>query len=93
MWICKGEGAPDIWEKAVKELQTWLHNANTDPTVMHIVIQYLTGWQLGINPAYEAPAGYQEAINNQDQIGWHRLIEDWIAKDWAAIQQQYYQLI
>jgi hypothetical protein len=59
VWICKGEGVPDIWE--------------------------LTGWRLGINPAYGAPAGYQEAINNQDQIGWHRLIEGWIAKDWAAI--------
>jgi hypothetical protein len=87
VWICKGEGASDIWEKAVEELQLWLRNANTDPTVTHVVIQYLTGWRLGINPVYESPACFQDAIRNQDQIGWHRLIEGWIAKDWAEIQQ------
>jgi hypothetical protein len=90
VWICQGEGATDIWEKAVEELEQWLRNAN--PTVPHRVILYLKGWCFGSNTAYEALSGFQDAIRNQDQIGWHRFIKGWLAKDWAEIQQRYYQL-
>ena len=30
---------------------------------------------------------------NQEHIGWNKVLEGWLAKDWREIQQRYYQLI
>jgi hypothetical protein len=93
VWICQGKGTIDIWDKAVEALELWLRTVNMDPKVTHLIIQYLNGWRCRINPAYEAPPGFQDVVRNQNQIGWQRFIEGWLTKDWAAIQQQYYELI
>ncbi len=93
IWACKGEGTSDIWNRAIEALEQWLRISDTEPTVAHLIVTHLQRWRSGESTANEAPGIFQEVVNNQAYIGWHKLIEGWQSKEWCDIQQRYYQLI
>jgi hypothetical protein len=64
VWKCNGEGAKDIWEKALDELEMWLRSVDTDLTLTYILVTSLKGWQSGVTGGYKPPRVFQEAISN-----------------------------
>ncbi len=41
VWLCHGEGADEIWEKAIKDLDGWLSSKQTDPDLQHMIVTHL----------------------------------------------------
>lgn len=93
VWACKGEGTSDIWDKATEELGHWLRHMDTDPTIAHLLLQYIKGWRSGSGIECDDAGSFREAVMNQEYIVWSRVLEGWLAKDWSEIQKRYYQLI
>jgi hypothetical protein len=75
VWICHGERADDIWEKALKNLEQWLQSKQTDPDIQHILISYLCGWRLDQIPNEETFFVFDDLIRQQSKIGWSRFFE------------------
>lgn len=41
VWTCKGEGANEVWEKALIDLEGWFNQKHTDPDLQHAIISHL----------------------------------------------------
>jgi len=48
VWLCKAPGARVVWMKAIAFIELKLRQLNTDPTLRHIILHYLSGWQSGV---------------------------------------------
>ncbi len=40
VWSCHGEGADDVWENAIHDLEEWLNSKQTDPDIQHTILPY-----------------------------------------------------
>jgi hypothetical protein len=89
VWTCKNPGARDIWSKAIASIEISLRKLNTDPTIRHIIILYLTGWQTGEDILYNPPRALEAAVQEQNQIGWNQFFEGWLSSQWVIAQQHY----
>ena len=38
VWTCHGQGADDIWEKALSNLEWWFNSMQTDPDIQNTLI-------------------------------------------------------
>ena len=92
VWTCKDPEARDIWSKAIASIELLLRKLNTDPTICHIIILYLTGWQTGEDILYTPPSALEAAVQEQNQIGWNRFFEGWLSSQWVIAQQHYYSV-
>jgi hypothetical protein len=93
VWLCHGEGANDIWDKAMTDLEGWLNAKQTDPDLQHAIISYLRTWK---DEKHRDPSSFfvfDELIQQQSNIGWRRFFEGWFCTDWALLQQAYYKSI
>jgi len=90
VWTCSDPGARDIWNKSVDSLDLFLRKQDTDPTLLHIIKVYLQSWQTGVAISYSPPRAFEQLIQEQSQIGWHRFFEGWFSPGWRDAQQRYY---
>jgi len=90
VWTCSDPGARDIWNKSVDNLDLFLRKQDTDPTLLHIIKVYLQSWQTGVAISYSPPRAFEQLIQEQSQIGWHRFFEGWFSPGWRDAQQRYY---
>jgi hypothetical protein len=93
VWRCKGPGTAEIWNKSLQELETLLHQLDTDPTLTYIILVHLRGWWSGENVTYIPPREFQDLLHDQQTIGWRRFFKGWFAYSWAEMQQRYYNLL
>jgi hypothetical protein len=93
VWRCKGPGTVEIWNKSLQELETLLHQLDTDPTLTYIILVHLRGWWSGEHVTYIPPREFQDLLHDQQTIGWRRFFEGWFAYSWAEMQQRYYNLL
>jgi len=93
VWRCKGPGTAERWNKSLQELETLLHQLDTDPIFTHIILVYLRGWWSGENVTYIPPRAFQDLLHDQQTIGWRRFFEGWFVYSWAEKQQMYYNLL
>ncbi|MFN9980554.1 MAG: hypothetical protein ACK53Y_11590, partial [bacterium] len=83
----------EIWNKSLQELETLLHQLDTDPTLTYIILVHLRGWWSGEHVTYIPPREFQDLLHDQQTIGWRRFFEGWFAYSWAEMQQRYYNLL
>jgi len=93
VWLCKGLGAEERWNKALEDLATLMHQMETDPTLIHIILVYLRGWWSNEAVFYQPPRQFQELLQDQQKVGWRRFFEGWLVCSWAEKQQRYYTLL
>ena len=90
---CSGEGANDIWTKALKKLEDWMLESQTDPDIQEAVIHSLNQWRYPSRSASPIPSSLKVSMDQQNDIGWQSFLEGWIAMDWECVQQEYYDFL
>jgi hypothetical protein len=90
VWICKAAGANDIWSKAIDSIELTLRKLNMEPTLRHTLLLYLKGWHSGETIRYLPPRALEEALQEQNSIGWNRFFEGWLSPKWELVQQRHY---
>jgi hypothetical protein len=90
VWTCKDSGARDLWDKAVASIELTLRRLDTEPTIRHLILLYLKGWQTSEDITYLPPRALEAAVQEQIRIGWHRFYEGWLSKQWMILQQCHY---
>jgi hypothetical protein len=93
VWLCHGEGADDVWETALNNLEAWFNIRQTDPDIQNIILSYLKNWREEVSLGTANIFLFDDLILRQSRIGWRRFFEGWLARDWSVAQQAYYQLI
>ena len=92
VWICKGTGVNDLWEKSLISLEGWFNTMHTDPNIQHSILEHLRGWRNGTSINIPTVT-LEEILDNQSQIGWRRFFEGWLIRGWRITQQAYYRSI
>jgi hypothetical protein len=92
VWRCSGQQENEIRDKALDRLTEWMQEHKTNLDVHDTVLQYLNSRRYGTS-CTNVPYGLQEVINQQQQIGWQPFLEGWLALEWQATQQAYYNMI
>jgi hypothetical protein len=90
VWVCKDLGARDTWSNAIATIDLTLRKLDTDPTIRHLILVYLNGWQTGTDITYKPPQELEAVLREQTTIGWHHFFEGWLSKSWIEAQQTYY---
>ncbi len=93
VWACHGEGADNIWETALNNLEGWFNLLDTDPDLQHLVLQHLQSWRddTGLRPYTNFML--EGIVQSQSRVGWRRFFEGWLVMEWTEAQQAYYHLI
>jgi hypothetical protein len=92
VWKCIGEGASDVWDRSLTDLEEWLNSVNTDPDITTSILWNLNKWRDPIS-AGAPPTILDDIAEQQDDIGWLNFFEGKLAMAWEETQQQYYILI
>jgi hypothetical protein len=92
VWICRGPGTEEIWNKAVTELEHLLSKLDKDPLLKYLIITYLKGWRSGEGIQYEAPRQFHAILQAQKLVGWSSFFEGWLVTAWSQQQQRYYDI-
>jgi hypothetical protein len=93
VWICHGEGADNLWEKSITNLEGWLNSRDSDPDLQHLVTSYLRSWRDDTASNSSTTFLFEHIVHSQAGIGWRSFFEGWLAKEWTRAQQAYYSLI
>jgi hypothetical protein len=89
VWLCRDPGAQEVWSKALASLELSLRKWDMDPTILHVIMTYLKGWQSNEQVLYQPPRFLEDVFNEQCRIGWRRFFEGWLSTSWEALQQQF----
>ena len=95
VWQCAGRGADDRWEKSITELHEWMLAMDTAPEVSEVIYAHLRSWRAGgtaVGRRYEFP-GIDQALDYQAAFGWHAFFEGFLVRNWAEVQQTYYNWV
>jgi len=89
--LCTGHQASDIWHTSIDTLDTYLADHDTRPDLQAAILHCLNHWrtQQPIEPTL-FPLDIQQAIHEQQLIGWKALLEGLPSKLWQTLQHQYY---
>ena len=88
---CKAVGASELWEKALRELEEWMHQRLAAPELASAIINGLQAWrnnQPMIAERYSLPL-LKDAVETQHRLGWRGFIHGFTAKQWALAQSNY----
>jgi predicted RNA-binding Zn-ribbon protein involved in translation (DUF1610 family) len=89
IWRCKHD-TKLIWDKAMKNLEEWMRNNDTDPSLQKAVIQELNQWRSGDSATsrYTKP-WFVTAQSSQEHFGWRNFFEGFIVKEWRDAITKY----
>ncbi len=93
VWTCHGQGADEVWERALSNLEGWFNSMQTDPDIQHIIIAYLKSWRDDTSEISSNSFMLEEVLEHQSSIGWQRFFEGWTGIGWERAQQAYFTLI
>jgi hypothetical protein len=95
VWHCKGHESTKRWEDHLQALQQSLVALNTDPILARIIIERLTTWQSGEQPATLSwiPENYRALLAHQDAQGWDNFFMGLPSLGWTTLQHLYLQRI
>jgi hypothetical protein len=89
--LCTHRTNVEAWELALEELELFLAKKNTCPEIQDIILLRLRQWAFQ-QPytSYTGSAwGLDEAVRQQDRIGWQAAFEGCWAKEWRQAQDKY----
>jgi hypothetical protein len=55
IWVCKEQGAKEVWSKSLATIELFLCKLDTDPTIIHLLMLHLNSWQSGEGVTYQPP--------------------------------------
>ena len=95
VWKCNGDGVQSTWDISIRKLRSWMSAQKTQPNLADVVCDRLTAWRLGSNPTVSVLPflGLSEAVQLQDRVGWQAFLEGLPVRQWAEVQQCYYEWI
>jgi hypothetical protein len=93
VWTCQGEGANEIWNKSLEDLEQWMNINYTNPDLQHLLLTQLSGWRDNSQTSASYPFIFNELLQHQSDIGWNRFFEGWLSHEWLGLQQAYYSAI
>ena len=95
VWLCKGEGVQTRWDQSIKKLREWMTMQQTQPNLANVICDRLSAWRLNIEPKVKVLPflGLRDTVQLQDEVGWQAFLEGTPVKQWAEVQQCYYDWI
>jgi hypothetical protein len=91
---CQGTGAPEQWEKSIKQLETWMKANHTDRNIARAISQGLKAWNRDQPVETETfSLTIARTLAKQTEIGWRNLLEGFPAKRWSDHQELYLKQI
>jgi Sugar (and other) transporter len=91
---CQGSGAPEQWEQAIQNLETWMKANKTDQNITRAICQGLHAWntdQPANTETFSQPIA--KTMDKQTETGWRNLLEGFPVKRWAQNQGYYLKAI
>lgn len=91
---CPAPLAKSTWNKAIEDLQKWALDQKGCPEMINIIISSIQSWQ-SITPYHTfhpQNTTLQQAIKQQDNIGWQNFIEGFWSKKWRTYLEDYFLL-
>lgn len=89
---CEEAGRVDSLQRSITNLDTWLDDMGTDPTLRRLLVEYARGRGgrslFDLTP--DSDSRFDRWATSQDIIGWRRFMEGMISKELISIQRQYY---
>lgn len=91
MWWCPQPEAQHVCSQSIFKLGQWMETQNTAPDIVDIVLSRLSSLSHGTHPQALDPTypGANQALTNQDLIGWMNFLEGCIAQRWTDSQQAF----
>jgi hypothetical protein len=83
IYKCPDKRVQDIWEKAIHELEQYLQQLGTDPSIRGQLIRGLQGWRMDTISTTDPMA------IDQSQIGWDGIMEGVLGRHWEDEQEHY----
>ncbi len=74
VWTCHGEGADDICDRAITNLDSWFNLNQTDPDIQHLIISYLKSWRANDKETTHSTFLLEEIIQGQLKVRWRRFL-------------------
>ena len=95
VWLCKGEGVQTRWEQSIRKLRVWMTMQKTQPNLADVICDRLPAWRLDTEPTVKVLPflGLCDTVKLQDDVGWQAFLEGTPVKQWAEVQQCYYDWI
>ena len=92
---CPQAEAIDLWNQSIAQLDEYLTSIKTDPEITQAICTSLRAWHDGTHlpPMATDNATLQQAIREQDMIGWRSFIDGFHSLAWRDCQQTYLQRI
>ena len=91
---CDESGRVEALLATADELSNWLDEVNTDPDIADCIVEYVKGrggkTMRDIEADLELPPEFKEVAVSQDKIGWQRMLEGMISKEFVRLQQYYW---
>jgi hypothetical protein len=92
--LCQESSATQVWDKAVEDLDTWMSDNLTEPSMQEAIISGITSWRTTRNHHYIANNQIlRQAILEQGTIGWNNLFKGFISNQWKVIQKSHLEEI
>ena len=87
---CPDARACQLWNEEIDALHTWIIDNKGCPELAHAVTTYLQAWHSGNGfPSNDYSEILQNAIREQNRIGWQSFIEGFWSVRWREHQHQY----
>ncbi len=93
VWVCEGGNSQEIWDTSLDWLRCWMISVDMDPDLQHHILQHLFSRRDASNTTSYAPPLVQEALWDQDAIGWDWFLEGWVCAKWQVLQHRHYSCI
>ena len=91
VWSCQDPGAIAQMETSVQKLNLQLGRIYTSPVVIHVICRRLREWKRGV-PFSQVNTTHpfvEEALREQDLMGWDAFLEGSISQAWRQAQEYY----
>jgi hypothetical protein len=95
VWECQFPEARLVRSKGLYQLRKWMQSQQTCPDILRIISARMSAWAYGTRsyPQRSTHPRIQEALQDQDEIGWTNFLEGCVASEWTSVQDQYYKSI
>ena len=91
---CQDPDAKLKWNAEFDRLLIWMSKQRTDPALQAAILAKIQAWQRNFpSYHYRGPRELEEAIKEQDKIGWWNFMLGRVSKKITEVQNRYYQRI
>ena len=88
---CQSPKAVEVWDTAIRDLTTYLQQKKVRDKVSHAIIRHMRAWRDNdeVQKFHYEPY-LQEAITEQNLIGWNNFMLGRIGRKWAIVLRRMY---